>query len=87
MNYSSASITILLLIMISCTSKQDADITLKERDIILIDTIENNLLPGILVEGEKVEGMKLRQRMEHYKVPGLSVAFLNNGEIVWAKGR
>jgi CubicO group peptidase (beta-lactamase class C family) len=24
--------------------------------------------------------------MEHYKVPGVSIAFLNEGEIVWAKG-
>jgi len=93
MKYSSTSIAILFLIMISCTSKQDAnntlkdkDSTLKERDIILIDTIENNLLPAILVEGEKVEGMNLRKRMEHYKVPGMSIAFLNRGEIVWARG-
>ncbi len=61
--------------MISCTSKQDADITLKERDILLIDTIENNLLPAILVEGEKVEGMNILERMEHYKVPGVSIAY------------
>ncbi len=32
------------------------------------------------------EGYNILKRMEHYKVPGVSIAFLNEGEIVWAKG-
>jgi CubicO group peptidase (beta-lactamase class C family) len=65
--------------MVSCTSKPDPDIA-------LIEAIENNLLPSVLVEGEEVEGMNILDRMEYYHVPGISIAFLNEGEIAWAKG-
>jgi len=69
----------LCLILVSCTSKPDPDTA-------LIETIENNLLPSILVEGEVVDGFSILERMEYYHVPGVSIAFLNGGEIVWAKG-
>jgi len=69
----------LCLIMVSCTGKPD-------RDVVKIETIENNLLPTVLVEGEEVDGMNILERMEHYKVPGVSIAFLKGGEIEWAKG-
>ena len=65
--------------LVSCTGKADPE-------IISIDTIENNLLPGLLIEGEEVEGMNIQKRMEHYQVPGVSIAFLNEGKITWAKG-
>jgi len=71
-----AAIAILLT---SCTGKEDPDIA-------LIETIENNLLPNILIEGEGIEGMNIHERMKHYQVPGVSIAFLNMGKIVWAKG-
>jgi CubicO group peptidase (beta-lactamase class C family) len=55
-------------------------------DVALIDSIENSLLPSILIEGEPVEGFNLLDRMDYYKVPGISIAFMNGGEIVWARG-
>jgi len=69
----------LCLILVSCTSKLDPDIA-------LIETIENNLLPAVIVEGEEGDGFNILDRMEHYKVPGLSIAFLNEGRIKWARG-
>jgi CubicO group peptidase (beta-lactamase class C family) len=30
--------------------------------------------------------MNIHERMAHYRVPGVSMAFMNNGKIVWAKG-
>ena len=69
----------LCLIAGSCTSKPDPDIA-------LIETIENNLLPSLLVEGEEIEEYNIQERMEYYHIPGVSIAFLNGGEIVWAKG-
>jgi len=69
----------LCLILHSCTSKPDPDIT-------LIETIENNLLPSLLVEGEELGDMNILKRMEYYHIPGVSIAFLNGGEIAWAKG-
>lgn len=67
------------LLLISCTPKADPDMA-------LIATIENNLLPPVLLEGQEDAGMNIYERMEHYKVPGVSIAFMNGGKIVWARG-
>ena len=69
----------LCILLVSCTSKPDPDIA-------LIETIENNLLPSVIVEGEGGDGFNILERMEYYKVPGVSIAFLNEGKIAWAKG-
>src|SRR6188508_3282380 len=47
--------------------------------------VENGLLPAVLIKGQAT-GMKLAERMAHYKVPGLSVAVINDGKIEWARG-
>lgn len=49
-------------------------------------SIENDLLPTFYIEGEKPEPVSLQERMEHYNVPGVSVAVFRNGELDWAKG-
>jgi len=69
----------LSLLLVSCTSKPPSDIS-------LIETIENSLLPAVLVKGEEIDGFNIKERMQHYHIPGVSIAFLNGGEIVWAKG-
>lgn len=51
-----------------------------------IEKIENNLLPKILLEGKDSAGFNILDRMEHYNVPGVSIAFMDNGEIQWARG-
>jgi CubicO group peptidase (beta-lactamase class C family) len=79
MKHSNIFFISLCLILVSCTSKPDPDIA-------LIETIENNLLPSLLVEGEEIDGYNIQERMEYYQIPGVSIAFLNGGEIVWAKG-
>jgi len=73
------AVTAFCLLLISCTTKPDPDIA-------LMDTIENNLLPSLVVKGQEVEGMNIYDRMEHYQIPGVSIAFLDGGEILWAKG-
>lgn len=35
----------------------------------------------MLVEGEVAEGMNIYDRMEQYHIPGVSIAFLNDGKI------
>ncbi|MCZ8170072.1 MAG: serine hydrolase [Flavobacterium sp.] len=49
-----------------------------------IDLVENNLIPYVPVKG--FEGWNLIERMKYYKVPGLSIAVINNYKIEWAKG-
>src|SRR5215470_15543775 len=49
-----------------------------------IQRVENGLLPAAGIKGQS-SAMKLAERMAHYKVPGLSVAVINNGKIEWAR--
>jgi CubicO group peptidase (beta-lactamase class C family) len=50
-----------------------------------IQRIENGLLPAIVVKGQDSHGMNLQERMKHYKVPGVSIAFFSGGKIIWTR--
>lgn len=49
-----------------------------------IARIESSLQPPVQIVGREVS-YQLAARMAHHKVPGLSVAVFENGNIVWAK--
>lgn len=51
-----------------------------------ISRIESGLLPGVVIKGSARPKLNLAERMAHYKVPGLSIAVINNGAIEWARG-
>lgn len=71
---------ILLLTFASCKTEKVAE------EIPDIAAIENGLLPALLVKGDSIVKFNILQRMEHYKVPGVSIAIVENGEIRGAKG-
>ncbi len=48
--------------------------------------IEEGLLPPIIIAGREPTTYSLRERMEHYSVPGVSVAVIDDYQVVWAKG-
>ncbi len=48
--------------------------------------VEKGLLPPILIAGRPVSTSSLAERMAALKVPGVSIAVINNGAIEWAKG-
>ena len=50
-----------------------------------VHRIENGLLPAIMVKGRDAHGMNLYERMEYYKVPGMSIAFFAHGKIIWTR--
>ncbi len=58
------------------------DINLDER----IRRVENGLLPSVIVKGEPNGAVRLIDRMQYYKTPGVSIAVINNGKIEWARG-
>ena len=47
--------------------------------------IENGLLPAIMIKGQDPRGMNLQERMAHYKVPGVSIAFFSEGKVRWTR--
>lgn len=51
-----------------------------------IDNVANGLLPATTVDGVPVQQMRLDERMTALKVPGISIAVINNGAIEWARG-
>ncbi|HEY7183136.1 MAG TPA: serine hydrolase [Blastocatellia bacterium] len=72
------------LILNACHAASDAaqgQANVAER----IQRVENGLLPAVGIKGQS-SAMKLAERMAHYKVPGLSVAVVNDGKIEWARG-
>lgn len=48
--------------------------------------IEQGLTLSLQFEGDSVEEFTLEERMAHYNVPGLSIAVVKNGAVLWAKG-
>ena len=51
-----------------------------------IGRIEYGLQKPNRLKGSPAEPMKLAERMEHYHVPGVSVAVIHAGRVEWARG-
>lgn len=49
-----------------------------------IQQVEQNLIPNIAING--APAFNLKDRMEFYHIPGLSIAVISNYKIAWAKG-
>jgi len=45
--------------------------------------VENGLLPSTIIEGEP--GYHLGDRMEHYQVPGVSIAVIQDTKVLWVE--
>jgi CubicO group peptidase (beta-lactamase class C family) len=50
-----------------------------------IARIEHGLLPAVTIKGQLTQTMSVFDRMKHYKVPGLSVAFFDHKQILWSR--
>lgn len=51
-----------------------------------IQQMENSLMPGIVIAGrEEASRFNIHDRMRHHKVPGLSIAFVDNGQVAWTR--
>ena len=51
-----------------------------------IRSVEEGLIPGDVPDGTPPGAASLRDRMSHYRVPGVSVAVIEGGRIDWARG-
>ena len=49
-----------------------------------IQRVEQGLLPSVLIKGSP--GWTIQERMKHYKIPGVSIAVINNFKVEWARG-
>lgn len=72
----------LALLVFSCKG----EVQVQEKDYSeAIQYMESQLLGGVIIEGEEPKRFSLQERMEEFKVPGISIAFFEEGEIKWAK--
>lgn len=66
---------------------QASNTQLSPRDTeIRISRIEDGLLPAAVVQGQSLPRMVLADRMKYYRVPGVSIAVFDEGQILWARG-
>lgn len=81
MNISKFLLLAILVLLSGCTdNRSQIDYTAD------IEKLENGLLPLVKIKGEEKQVYNIYDRMEHYKVPGVSIAFMDQGKIQWAKG-
>jgi len=64
----------------NCFAQKDSEIQSE------INAIENGLIKNIQIKGDSIPEFNILDRMEFYKVPGVSIAVVENGKIKWAKG-
>ena len=78
----------LTLLLISCTVSQnetnESEYFRTKADSIYALHIEKNLIPMYSVAG-KVKKMSIPEMMKQDSIPGMSIAFVDNGEIAWTK--
>jgi CubicO group peptidase (beta-lactamase class C family) len=73
---------LLLFILANCTQSQSAAYPLEVKN--RITRVENGLMSW--VQTQDTLRWSLKQRMDFYKIQGLSIAVINDGRIEWAKG-
>jgi CubicO group peptidase (beta-lactamase class C family) len=72
-----------LLLLLQCLSAATAQQPYSKAANEQIARVETNLSGGMVIDGKMYT---LSERMKHYNVSGLSVAVIDNYQIVWAKG-
>ena len=70
--------SLLLLAFLSCNDTSE-----KPEVKTLEGLIETNLVPPVSIENDK--RWTIEERMEHYGIPGVSIAVISNHEVVWSK--
>jgi CubicO group peptidase (beta-lactamase class C family) len=77
-----------ILVLVSACDGPDVDEGARRSsdDPTFIEQVESGLLPAVVLEGEELPTWTLQERLEHYEVPGVSVAVIEGGAVAWAKG-
>ena len=82
--FASLTLSLCLASLLGCTEPEtlpaspSAAAELKEADL-----LKTGLAERIRIEGQEVDYQSLEQRQAHYDVPGVSAAFMRNGQLAW----
>jgi CubicO group peptidase (beta-lactamase class C family) len=73
---------VIVLLLSCCSSEQESSaIKLEER----IARIENGLTSNLRIEGQEVQKSNITDRLHELNIPGVSIAFAENGQVSWAR--
>jgi len=75
--------TLLIFLLTSAISLNNVFAQKAITTIDLINKVETGLTTRVYIEGDST--WSIEDRMEHYGIPGVSIAVINNGEIAWTK--
>ena len=53
--------------------------------VLATQQVTNNLLTAFVYQNEQAKTFSLSERMQHYKVPAVSIAVIDNGKIAWSQ--
>jgi len=73
------SIFFIIILFQSCAEKLTTDTATD-----LVKEVETGLTTQVYIAGDST--WSIEERMEHYGIPGVSIAVIHNGEIAWTKG-
>lgn len=73
-------IVFLIILFQSCKEESNTD----NKVIDLIKKVETGLTTPVHIAGDST--WSIEERMEHYGIPGVSIAVIHNGKIAWTKG-
>ena len=77
------TLLLLSLVALSCQKESTSDpINHSER----FAQIEKSLQPNFQIAGQEIPTWTIEERMQELGIPGVSIAFAYEGEVVWAKG-
>jgi len=51
-----------------------------------IQAVEGGLLPANRIQGRPQRPLKLRERLAHYRAPGIGLVLIQQDKIVWSAG-
>ncbi|MDT0596397.1 serine hydrolase domain-containing protein [Glaciecola petra] len=78
-----------LTLLFACTDKPSTqNISETEAESGIQDSIiriENGLSTALQIVGKEVEKHSIESRLEHYQIPGVSIALAHNGEVLWSR--
>lgn len=76
------SFLLCLSMLTNCFSQEKYAADVEEK----IRQVENNLGSWVKFDNGPAIQLNLKERMEHYKVPGISIAVIRNYKVEWARG-
>src|SRR5262245_61562675 len=74
---------VIFAVLVGCSRGAEAP---KTPAVDHVGRVAASLTPAVQLKGAPPVHYDIKARMEHYHTPGVSVAVVDSGRIVWAKG-